>query len=157
LLSAAEKRLLTAQELNPLNTDHTANLARLNTRWAAAGSDDGTLDLKMQLAEQYYQDALVLSPQNSIIRNEYARFAFELNRDCDQTIALYNESLAIDPFFAETILLLQMPWLPVQQHRSMSLPNGNYTNLRPAHLLKVSPANQGMSGLGCSRGRYCKG
>ncbi len=106
LLSEAEERLLTAQSLNPLNTDHTANLARLNTRWAAAGSGGSDIELQAQMAEKYYQDALALSPQNSIIRNEYARFAFEMNRDCEQTIALYNESLAIDPFFTETYFAL---------------------------------------------------
>ena len=102
LLNAAEERLLQAQALNPLNTDHTANLARLNTRWAATGSGNNDVDKQIQIAEDYYQDALELSPQNSIIRNEYARFAFELNRDCDQTISLYNESLAIDPYYPTT-------------------------------------------------------
>ncbi len=40
LLAAAELLLLRAQEMNPLNTDHTANLARLNTRWYAAVESD---------------------------------------------------------------------------------------------------------------------
>ena len=101
-LNAAEHRLLQAQELNPLNTDHTANLARLNTRWAATGLGNSNVDSQKQIAEDYYREALELSPQNSIIRNEYARFAFELKRDCDQAIALYNESLAIDPFYSTT-------------------------------------------------------
>ncbi len=101
-LREAESQLLTAQELNPLNTDHTANLARLNTRWAAA--EGGRSDVTEQLlrAESYYQDALSLSPQNSIIRNEYARMILELNRDCEESIDIYQESLKVDPFFAET-------------------------------------------------------
>jgi tetratricopeptide (TPR) repeat protein len=106
LLSAAEERLLTAQRLNPLNTDHTANLARLNTRWAVTSSDGGTNAPQIEAAGKYYQDALALSPQNSIIRNEYARYTLEMKRDCDQAIALYKESLAIDPFYEETYFAL---------------------------------------------------
>ncbi len=106
LLNAAEDGLLTAQRLNPLNTDHTANLARLNSRWAATASGGSGINSQLKSAEQYYQDALQLSPQNSIIRNEYARFSFDMNRDCDQAIALYDESIAIDPYFAETYFAL---------------------------------------------------
>ena len=40
LLDTAESRLQQAQKINPLNTDHTANLARLNTRWAEFSDGD---------------------------------------------------------------------------------------------------------------------
>jgi tetratricopeptide (TPR) repeat protein len=93
---------LKAQDLNPLNTDHTANLARLYSRWFAAEPDENGSDLRLKAAEGYYQDALTLSPQNSIIRNEYARLAFDLGRDCDRALALYEESLAVDPFYVDT-------------------------------------------------------
>jgi cyclophilin family peptidyl-prolyl cis-trans isomerase len=106
LLSEAESRLLEAQAINPLNTDHTANLARLNTRWIGLGSDTAGREDRRQQAEAYYQDALALSPQNSIIRNEYARLAREAEQDCQQAIALYNESLAIDPFYTDTYFAL---------------------------------------------------
>jgi Tfp pilus assembly protein PilF len=102
LYSAAEAGLLKAQDLNPLNTDHTANLARLYSRWFAAEPDENGSDLRLKAAEGYYQDALTLSPQNSIIRNEYARLAFDLGRDCDRALALYEESLAVDPFYVDT-------------------------------------------------------
>ncbi|MDX1413067.1 MAG: tetratricopeptide repeat protein, partial [Candidatus Promineifilaceae bacterium] len=106
LLSAAEQGLLKAQSINPLNTDHTANLARLNTRWAVLSPNNEANNVQLEAAEKYYQRALALSPQNSIIRNEYARYALELKRDCDQAIALYNESLAVDPFFDDTYFAL---------------------------------------------------
>ncbi len=102
LYNTAEDLLLQAQEINPLNTDHTANLARLFTRWYAADPQASQSDARLQTSEQYYQDALQLSPQNSIIRNEYARLAFELKQSCDETLSIYEESLAIDPFYAET-------------------------------------------------------
>ncbi len=102
LLSRAEQHLVEARVLNPLNTDHSANLARLNTRWAVAVDDQNEKELRLNLADSYYQDALLFSPQNSVIRNELARLAFDLRRDCDLAIDTYGRSLTIDPFFSET-------------------------------------------------------
>ncbi len=100
LLTRAENLLLQAQHINPLNTDHTANLARLNTRWIGATDDDAERTERLRLAEQYYLDALRLSPQNSIIRIEFARLILELHGDCDRALAIYNELTTIDPFYA---------------------------------------------------------
>ncbi len=104
LLAAAELLLLRAQEMNPLNTDHTANLARLNTRWYAAVESDAEKAERLDLAERYYEEALTLSPQNSVIRNELARLILELRGDCDRALALYDEGASIDPFYAQTQL-----------------------------------------------------
>jgi tetratricopeptide (TPR) repeat protein len=103
-LTEAETLLLNAQTINPLNTDHTVNLARLNTRWYGAIDDDAAREERLDLAEQYYRDALILSPQNSIIRNELARLILDLRGDCDQALAIYDESAAIDPFYNLTHL-----------------------------------------------------
>ena len=99
LLEDAETRLLRAQNVNPLNTDHTANLARLNTRWLQLVANEAEQQERLDLAEGYYKDALALSPQNSIIRNEYARLAYDLKRDCDQALQLYDDSVEIDPYY----------------------------------------------------------
>lgn len=104
LLSAAERLLLEAQSLNPLNTDHTANLARLNTRWYAAVDDEREKTERLELAERYYGEAITLSPQNSVIRNELARLVLELRGDCDRALALYDENATIDPFYSQTQL-----------------------------------------------------
>jgi tetratricopeptide (TPR) repeat protein len=105
LLQEAEERLLEARILNPLNTDHTANLARLNTRWYGAIDDEAERSRRLEEAERYYREALALSPQNSIVRNEYARLALEVRRDCDRALALYDESASIDPFYIQTFLV----------------------------------------------------
>lgn len=102
LLNEAERRLLEARDMNPLNTDHSANLARMNTRWAVTADAPGSREMLLDRAESYYLDALDISPQNSIIRNEYARLIFDLRRDCDHAIDIFRQSLAIDPFFADT-------------------------------------------------------
>lgn len=106
LLNEAQNRLLRAQVINPLNTDHTANLARLNTRWTELSQTEVDKDERLETAETYYQDALKLSPQNSVIRNEYARLLYALKKDCDSSIDLYTESLEIDPYYANTYFSL---------------------------------------------------
>jgi tetratricopeptide (TPR) repeat protein len=103
LLETARERLLVAQEINPLNTDHTANLARLTTRWASLGNlDPQQRETMVAQAKDFYQDALSLSPQNSVIRNEYANLLATLDGDCDAAIATFERSLEIDPFYANT-------------------------------------------------------
>ncbi len=99
LLDTAEKRLFLAQDINPLNTDHTANLARLNTRWWQLSGSDADKQARADAAAAYYEEALVLSPHNSVIRNEYARLAYDILGDCQKAIDLYEESVAIDPYY----------------------------------------------------------
>lgn len=107
LLETARQRLQVAQEINPLNTDHTANLARLTTRWASLQDlDAARREELVEQAKDYYQDALSLSPQNSIIRNEYANLQATLDNDCDAAISTFERSLAIDPYFANTYFSL---------------------------------------------------
>ncbi len=102
LLAEAEQQLFKAQEINPLNTDHTANLARLNTRWASVSTDETERAQHLVDAEQYYQTALTLSPQNSIIRNEYARLVLAQGENCQAGLDIYQQSATIDPYFPDT-------------------------------------------------------
>jgi tetratricopeptide (TPR) repeat protein/O-antigen ligase len=101
LLATAESRLREAQAINPLNTDHTANLARLNTRWAELSSG-AEREAKTAAATTYYQDALSLSPQNAVVWNEYARLIFVLRNDCDAALSVLEQSGAADPYFGDT-------------------------------------------------------
>ena len=104
LLTRAEELLLRAQDIAPLNTDHTANLARLNARWLAATDDEAEQTERLDLAGTYYVDALALSPQNSVVRNELARLVLEVVGDCDRALAVYDDSALRDPFYAQTHL-----------------------------------------------------
>ncbi|MFW6042397.1 MAG: hypothetical protein ACOC9C_01815 [Chloroflexota bacterium] len=107
LLETARQRLRFAQEINPLNTDHTANLARLTTRWASLNNlAPAQREELVEEAKSQYQDALALSPQNSIIRNEYANLLATLDNDCDAAIDTFERSLDIDPYYANTYLAL---------------------------------------------------
>jgi tetratricopeptide (TPR) repeat protein len=101
LLNDAEVRLLEAQKINPLNTDHTANLARLNTRRADTQDQEEKAE-RLEIASDFYDKAMSLSPQNAVINNEYARLALALERNCDRGIELYNRSAEKDPFYSVT-------------------------------------------------------
>jgi tetratricopeptide (TPR) repeat protein len=102
LLRTAEERLIEAQKINPLNTDHTANLARLNTRWAEI-ADEQDRQERIDIASGYYEAAMSLSPNNAIIINEYARLAFVLDQDCERAEELFERSTERDPYFTNTL------------------------------------------------------
>jgi tetratricopeptide (TPR) repeat protein len=78
LLTRAETLLLRAQDIAPLNTDHTANLARLNARWVAATDDLAEQSERLDLAGGYYVDALALSPK-PVVRNEPPGWCWRLS------------------------------------------------------------------------------
>ncbi|NLD42015.1 MAG: tetratricopeptide repeat protein [Chloroflexi bacterium] len=106
--AAYEEALLAleeAQGLNPLNTDHTANIARLYRRWAF-DTDDPTLahDMRLQ-ALATYERAVALSPNSAPLRNEWALTYMDLG-DLDGAEDKYTESLAIDDEYAQTYLLV---------------------------------------------------
>jgi tetratricopeptide (TPR) repeat protein len=101
LLFTAEDRLLEAQRINPLNTDHTANLARLNTRWAESVAEEERAE-RIDISAGYYEGAMSLSPNNAVIINEYARLSYLLAQDCEKSMALYDHSVATDPYYTST-------------------------------------------------------
>ncbi len=105
-LDEAEDRLQEAQEINPLNTDHTANLARLHTRWIGLSQAEADRESQSQFAEDYYLEALMLSPQNSVIRNEYAALLINVIGNCERGLEVYNESIEIDPYYEDTYFRL---------------------------------------------------
>jgi tetratricopeptide (TPR) repeat protein/O-antigen ligase len=101
-LVLAEKHLLTAQALNPLNTDHTANLARLYSWWSANHSD---LIISEQLAwraDQYYEMATRLSPNHVNLWGERAANRMRQLNDGETALTLIQAALMIDPEFDRT-------------------------------------------------------
>ncbi|MCB8943693.1 MAG: peptidylprolyl isomerase [Ardenticatenaceae bacterium] len=103
-LQKADTALKRAQDINPLNTDHTANLARLNTRWIQLVPSER--DLRYDNALTYYDEALGLSPQNSVIRNEKAGLVLQVGQACPQAIDILQESLDVDPYYEATYVQL---------------------------------------------------
>jgi len=106
LLRAAEAVLLQAQRVNPLNTDHTANLARLYRTWADLSTDNPELQAEMldkSLAE--YDNATMLSPNAAHLWNEKGN-AFLARGERPQAEEAYMHSLTLDPYYEQTYLLL---------------------------------------------------
>jgi len=124
LMRAAQAALVAARRLNPLNTDHSANLARLSRAWAFADAlspDDNPTDSRLRevlatpgnkvdtarldQALTYYREATALSPQNAQLWNELATVQY-IRNDLTGAQASINRSLALDQRFAPTYLLL---------------------------------------------------
>ncbi|MCE5259975.1 MAG: O-antigen ligase family protein [Chloroflexi bacterium] len=99
------KVLLEAQRLNPLNTDHTANLARFYRTWAEMDTDNQSKAAKIETALAYYQQANELSPNNAQIIDEWGQ-AYFVGGNTDRAIQKYQESLAIDSEYANTYFYL---------------------------------------------------
>ena len=105
LLETARTELIRARDLNPLNTDHTANLARLYRTWAELSSDPAQRSSYLNESLKYYEQAETLSPHNAQIINEYGS-VYALIGQTDQALAKYQQSLGVDDQFAQTYLLL---------------------------------------------------
>ncbi len=102
LMEVAKDKLIRARQINPLNTDHSANLARLHTRWAEIASSDIERTAKANQAIAYYSEAHDLSPNNAVILNEWAMLLAGLFGDCQGGLDKLAESLALDSEFATT-------------------------------------------------------
>jgi tetratricopeptide (TPR) repeat protein len=119
-LTAAKVVLESARNLNPLNTDHSANLGRLHRRWADLyGGDPAARQQELDTAAEFYREATSLSPNNAQLWNEWATvvlsqsdLARQLN-DSARADALLAEaqakadhSLELDQKYDQTYLLL---------------------------------------------------
>ncbi|MBF6612369.1 MAG: O-antigen ligase family protein [Chloroflexi bacterium] len=101
-LQQSEKVLLQAHALNPLNTDHFANLGRLYLDWADPSSTGGNDPTKAPLAVEYMQKARDRTPGNAQLWDELA-VAYSRNNQFSQAVdALTQSQYRIDPTFART-------------------------------------------------------
>ena len=94
-----------ARELNPLNTDHTANLARLHRNWAEIELDAEQRKQKLLKALSYYKEATQLSPNNAQLYNEWG-LVYYLLGDVESALAKYEQSLKLDDRFDQTYVLI---------------------------------------------------
>ena len=106
LVLQAEKDLKVAQSINPLNTDHTANLARLYTWWAQQTSDATTKADRAQKASDYYSTAVKLSPNNSNLWDEWAILFMQVTSQAQPALDRLQHALALDSKYSFTQGLL---------------------------------------------------
>jgi tetratricopeptide (TPR) repeat protein len=105
VMRETEQTLIEAREINPLNTDHSANLARMYRRWADFASDDERKQELLQKSAENYALATMLSPQNAILWNEWTMLYFYGLRDAAGFERTLERSLEIDPEFDQTWLV----------------------------------------------------
>lgn len=106
LLRAAETVLKQAQRVNPLNTDHTANLARLYRTWADLVADDPTArEQWLDASIAMYNTAVTLSPNAAHLWNERGNALLAAGQN-DEALTSFEHSLSLDRLFDQTYLLL---------------------------------------------------
>ena len=106
LLRAAEAVLTEAQRVNPLNTDHTANLARLYRTWAdLSGADAELRTTVLDKSIAQYDMAVTLSPNAAHLWNEKGNAHLSRGED-DLAEAAYLHSLDLDARYEQTYMLL---------------------------------------------------
>ncbi len=104
-LTLAQEALQTARGLNPLNTDHTANLARLHRAWGEMESSEAVRQAHWERSAAYYAEAHALSPNSAQLLNEWGLSLLYLD-DRDGAMEKFSQSLALDAAYAQTYIYL---------------------------------------------------
>jgi len=99
------KALDHARQLNPLNTDHYANLGRLHRNWADWVTSAEERTEKLNLAHYYYEQAAQCSPHNAQIFNEWS-LVYTIKGDYDGALEKLEYSLSLDQQFGSTYIIL---------------------------------------------------
>ncbi len=106
IFDITESVLKEAREINPLNTDHSANLARFYRSWGSSVSNAERRGELLSKSRENYHKALILSPHNPILWNELAILnAFE-RKDPIAFQEAISQSLKLDPEFEQTWMTL---------------------------------------------------
>ena len=113
LVLQAEKDLKVAQSINPLNTDHTANLARLYSWWAQKATTTSARADRAQRASDYYATSIVLSPNNSTLWDEWAVLFMQVIGQSQQALERLQHALQLDARYSFTQGLLGDYYLKV--------------------------------------------
>ena len=106
LIKQAESDLRKAQAINPLNTDHTANLARLYNLWSLLTQDLEEQMTKAKISSDYFSRAVVLSPHNARLWDEWALLYLNAFKQPEEAFERLNKALEIDPNYHWTYALL---------------------------------------------------
>ena len=106
LITQAERDLRTALMINPLNTDHTANLARLYSLWASYATDPEARATRANISSEYFSRAIVLSPNNARLWDEWAILFLEILNQPDEAHQRLMQAMDIDPAYDWTYGLL---------------------------------------------------
>jgi tetratricopeptide (TPR) repeat protein/O-antigen ligase len=106
LLHAARVVLSCAQDLNPLQSDHSINLAALYSQWAKGESDESVRATLIAKSNAYFEQTLLLKPNGVDLWNEWAISDIGVGKNYDKALEKLNHSLALDDRFEQTYLLM---------------------------------------------------
>lgn len=106
LISRAKSDLETAQNLNPLHPDHTANLARLYSLWATFAEDVETRLARAQISSDYFSRATTISPNNARLWDEWGILYLNVLGQPDRAFDHFTHALDIDAQYDWTHALL---------------------------------------------------
>ncbi|MEK7278102.1 MAG: tetratricopeptide repeat protein, partial [Chloroflexota bacterium] len=118
LINAAANELKIAYQINPLNPDHSANLARLYQRWARSVSDPAQAGGHIAESNRYYEQALILSPNTPSLWIEWGRLGYTLDGDDAGALNKLETALKLDEEFNETYIALGDYWSRAGQGES---------------------------------------
>ena len=105
LLIAAQVILNEARIINPLNTDHSANLARMWRQSGDIATDPAVKQQRYLDASKEYETATTLSPNNAVLWNEWGSLYMYAFNDYETARQKLDHSLQIDNQFDQTYLL----------------------------------------------------
>jgi len=105
LLSAAKIILQEARVINPLNTDHSANLARMYRQSGDITQDPAAKKLRYENSSKEYAVATSLSTQNAQLLNEWGTLYFYGLGDAKSAMEKLDQSAKLDPRFDQTFLI----------------------------------------------------
>lgn len=120
LITQAQRDLEKAQRINPLNTDHTANLARLYSMWSSMTEDSQKKLERAQKSDYYFSRAIVLSPNNSRLWGEWALLALNSLNQPEKALERLNHSLELDPTYDWTNALLGEYYMLLSQKETIT-------------------------------------
>ncbi|MDP3046511.1 MAG: tetratricopeptide repeat protein, partial [Chloroflexota bacterium] len=154
MLNASLTSLLEARRLNPLNTDHTANLARLYRFWGEV-SDPAMLDT----AIDYYRQAIEISPNTAHLYDEWSLVYF-IKGQYEEALSKLKQSAALDAEYTPTFVYLgdvyqslNLPQEALQAHVTAvkqdpgSLTNPNYFSRQDTRLFDMRLAFYQQNGM----------
>ena len=105
LLAQSRDALLRALDINPLNTDHSANLARLYRAWGGLITEPAQRIRLLEESYKYYSQATSLSPNNAQLWNEWGLVAYFLGR-YENAVEKFKRSNQLDPLFVDTYVFM---------------------------------------------------
>jgi tetratricopeptide (TPR) repeat protein/O-antigen ligase len=104
-MNCSEAALNRARQINPLNTDHSANLARLYRTRAEFSSDPAQRHEYLQDSLEYYAEATALSPHAAHLYDEWGIVYMAMDEP-EEALAKYEHALILDDRYEVTYMSL---------------------------------------------------